>query len=66
MPLLTLKGEISGRVFTSPDFSFSFLKSKNFFYDTGHVFALFELIGEHTYILRGTVPIKLETAGIEG
>lgn len=62
--IVTYKGTISGDEFSSPDIFFTFLNRKNFFYDSGQVFAQFELIGKNTYILLNTV--KLETSEIEG
>lgn len=61
--IVCYKGEISGNTFVSPDISFIFFKRKNFFYDTGQVFAQFNF-KKGAYILLNT--IKLETAGIEG
>lgn len=61
--IVCYKGEISGNTFVSPDISFIFFKRKNFFYDTGQVFAQFNF-KKGAYILLNT--IKLETSGIEG
>lgn len=61
--IVCYKGEILGDKFISPDISFTFFKRKNFFYDSGQVFAQFNL-KKGAYILLNT--IKLETAGIEG
>lgn len=61
--IVTYKGEISEDKFISSDISFSFFRKKNFFYETGQVYAQFNFI-KGAYILLNT--IKLETSGIEG
>lgn len=61
--IICFKGEISGDTFVSPDISFSFYRKKNFFYDSGQVYAQFNF-NKGAYILLNT--IKLETSGIEG